>query len=61
MKQEIAQFVSECDVCRKVKAEHQRPAGLIPRLTIHEWKFDHVEMDFSLGFLSLRGATMPSS
>ena len=29
MKREIAQFVAECDVCRRVKAEHQRPAGTL--------------------------------
>ena len=27
MKREIAQFVNECDVCRRVKAEH--PDGLL--------------------------------
>ena len=31
MKREIAKFVAECDVCRRVKAEHQRPAGQIGR------------------------------
>ena len=46
MKREIAQFVNECDVCRRVKAEHQRPAGLLHPLPIPEWKFDHIEMDF---------------
>ena len=46
MKREIAQFVNECDVCRRVKAEQQRPAGLLQPLAILEWKFDHIEMDF---------------
>ena len=50
MKREIAQFVNECDVCRRVKAEHQRPAGLLQPLAIAEWKFDHIEMDFVTGF-----------
>ena len=50
MKHEIAQFVNECDVCRRVKAEHQRPAGLLQPLAIPEWKFDHIEMDFVTGF-----------
>ena len=50
MKREIAQFVNECDVCRRVKAEHQRPAGLLHPLPIPEWKFDHIEMDFVTGF-----------
>ena len=34
MKRWIAQFVNECDVCRRVKAEHQRPAGLLQPLAI---------------------------
>ena len=50
MKREIAQFVNECDGCRRVKAEHQRPAGLLHPLPIPEWKFDHIEMDFVTGF-----------
>ena len=50
MKRELAQFVNDCDVCRRVKAEHQRPAGLLQPLAIPEWKFDHIEMDFVTGF-----------
>ena len=34
MKREIAHFVNECDVCKRVKAEHQRPAGLLQPLAI---------------------------
>ena len=36
MKREIARFVAECDVCRRVKAEHQRPAGLLQPLPVPE-------------------------
>ena len=50
MKREIAQFMNECDVYRRVKAEHQRPAGLLQPLAILEWKFVHTEMDFVTGF-----------
>jgi hypothetical protein len=28
MKREIAEFIALCDVCNRVKAEHQKPAGL---------------------------------
>ena len=50
MKREIAQFVAECDVCRRVKAEHQRPAGTLQPPSIPEWKWDEVGMDFITGF-----------
>ena len=50
MKREIAQFITNCDVCRRVKAEHQRPAGTLQPLAIPEWKWDKVGMDFITGF-----------
>ena len=50
MKREIAQYVSECDVCQRVKAVHQKSAGLLQPLKIPEWKWDMIEMDFVTGF-----------
>jgi hypothetical protein len=50
MKREIAQYVAECDVCRCVKAEHQRLAGVLQPLSIPEWKWDEIGMDFITGF-----------
>ncbi|OMO91869.1 reverse transcriptase [Corchorus capsularis] len=49
MKREIAQFVSQCLVCQQVKAEHQRPSGLLQPLEIPEWKWEHISMDFVMG------------
>ena len=46
MKREIAQYVSECDICQRVKAVHQKTAGLLQPLKIPEWKWDMIEMDF---------------
>ena len=46
MKREIAKFVAECDVCRRVKAEHQRPTGLLQPLQVPEWKRDYIGMVF---------------
>ena len=34
MKREIARYVTECDVCRRVKAEHLKPAGTLQPLLI---------------------------
>ena len=50
MKGQIARYVSECDVCRRVKVQHQRPLGLLQPLKIPEWKWDKIEMDFITGF-----------
>ncbi|GJU32300.1 putative reverse transcriptase domain-containing protein [Tanacetum coccineum] len=36
MKKEIAIYVSKCLTCAKVKAEHQRPSGLLEQLEIPE-------------------------
>ena len=29
MKKDIAEYVAVCDVCQRVKAEHQKPVGLL--------------------------------
>ena len=49
MKREIAEYVSRCLTCQQVKAEHQRPAGLLQPLQIPEWKWEHINMDFVVG------------
>ena len=38
MKRDIAEFVSRCLTCQQVKAEHQKPAGLLQSLPIPQWK-----------------------
>jgi hypothetical protein len=40
MKREIAEYVARCDSCQRIKAEHQRPAGLLQPLHIPKWKWD---------------------
>ena len=49
MKREIADWVNKCYTCQRVKAEHQRPSGLIQPLNIPEWKWEHIAMDFIVG------------
>ncbi|GKC15096.1 putative reverse transcriptase domain-containing protein, partial [Tanacetum coccineum] len=46
MKKDIAVYVSRYLICLKVKAEHQRPPGLLQQPEIPEWKWDGIEMDF---------------
>src|SRR3954466_2456108 len=49
MKHEIASFVAKCNTCLMVKAEDQRPAGLLQPLRVPEWKWEEVGMDFITG------------
>ena len=49
LKKDVAEFVSTCLTCQQVKAEHQRPAGLLQPLPIAEWQWEHVTMDFVVG------------
>ncbi|GJS07257.1 putative reverse transcriptase domain-containing protein [Tanacetum coccineum] len=46
MKADIATYVSKCLTYAKVKAEHQRPSGLLVQPEIPQWKWDNITMDF---------------
>nr|GEZ45350.1 reverse transcriptase domain-containing protein [Tanacetum cinerariifolium] len=46
MNADIATYDSKCLTCAKVKAEHQRPSGLLVQPKIPEWKWDNITMDF---------------
>ncbi|GKD49519.1 putative reverse transcriptase domain-containing protein [Tanacetum coccineum] len=46
MKADIATYVNKCLTCVRVKAEHQRPSGLLVQPAIPEWKWDNITMDF---------------
>nr|GEU46380.1 hypothetical protein [Tanacetum cinerariifolium] len=49
MKAEIATYVSKCLTCAKVKAEHQRPSGLLQQPEFPVWKWERITMDFIIG------------
>jgi hypothetical protein len=49
MKRETARYVSECDAYRKVKADYMKPRVLLQLLSIPEWKWDDISMDFIVG------------
>ncbi|GJW63340.1 putative reverse transcriptase domain-containing protein [Tanacetum coccineum] len=49
MKADIATYVSKCLTCAKVKAEHQKPSGLLQQPEIPEWKWEKITMDFISG------------
>nr|GEW12120.1 reverse transcriptase domain-containing protein [Tanacetum cinerariifolium] len=46
MKANIATYVSKCLTCSKVKAEHQKPSGLLVQPKILEWKWEKITMVF---------------
>jgi hypothetical protein len=49
MKRAIAEYVALCYNCQRVKAERQRPVGLLQPLKIPEWKWEEISMDFIVG------------
>jgi transposase InsO family protein len=49
MKRDVTEYVALCDTCQRVKAEHQRPTGLLQPLQVPEWKWEEIAMDFIVG------------
>jgi hypothetical protein len=49
MKREIAKYVSECDICQRVKASHLKTTGILQPLSIPSWKWEDISMDFIIG------------
>jgi hypothetical protein len=49
MKGEIAEYVSSCDTCQRIKASHLKTAGQMQPLSIPAWKWDDISMDFIVG------------
>jgi hypothetical protein len=46
---EIPKYVSECDICQRVKASHLKTTGVLRPLTIPSWKWEDISMDFIIG------------
>jgi hypothetical protein len=49
LKQDVAKYISECDICGRVKADHLRTPGLLQPLPIPAWKWEDISMDFIVG------------
>ena len=49
LKQDIARFVAECDVCCRVKDEHLKLAETLQPLPVPVWKWEDITMDFISG------------
>ncbi|GJX66605.1 putative reverse transcriptase domain-containing protein [Tanacetum coccineum] len=46
IKAEIATYLSKCLMCAKVKAEYQKPSGLLVQPEIPQWKWQKITMNF---------------
>nr|GEX05563.1 putative reverse transcriptase domain-containing protein [Tanacetum cinerariifolium] len=55
MKANIATYVSKCLTCLRVKAEHQKPFGLMVQPEIPQWKWDNSTMDFVTKIPTMQG------
>lgn len=49
MKKYVAKFVYSCLTCQKLKIEHPKSSRLMQPLSISEWKWDKIFMDFMVG------------
>jgi hypothetical protein len=49
MKRDVAEYVTLGDTCEQVKAEHQRPAGLLQLLQVPKWKWEEITIEFIEG------------
>ena len=53
LKKEVAYFVARCLYWQKVKVECKHPCGLLQPISILEWKWEVISMDFIIGFLRM--------
>jgi hypothetical protein len=49
MKRQIAKYVSECDTCQRVNANHLKVASTLQPLPIPSWKREDISTDFIVG------------
>ena len=50
MKKDMVEYVSKCLNCQQIKVEHQVPSGMLNPISIPQWKWDNITMDFMFGF-----------
>ncbi|KAJ0695640.1 putative nucleotidyltransferase, Ribonuclease H [Helianthus annuus] len=46
LKSDVVVYVGKCITCAKVKAEYQKPSGLLQQPEIPMWKWEEISMDF---------------
>ena len=47
---DIVEYVSKCLNCQQIKAKHQVPSGFLNPISISQWKWDNITMNFVSGF-----------
>nr|GEY54649.1 hypothetical protein [Tanacetum cinerariifolium] len=50
IKRDIDKYVNRCLTCAKIKAEHQKPLGLLQQPEILEWKWEKITIDLVTKF-----------
>ncbi|GJU78608.1 putative reverse transcriptase domain-containing protein [Tanacetum coccineum] len=50
IRRDVAEYVSRCLTCSKIKAEHQKPSRLLQQPEIPEWKWEKITMDLVTKF-----------
>jgi hypothetical protein len=53
MKREATRYVSEFHTYQKVEADYMKPGGLLQPLSILNWTWDDISMDFIMNLLSI--------
>ena len=46
MKKEVAEHVAKYMTCQQIKVEHSRPGGKLQPLSVPQWKWEEITMDF---------------
>jgi hypothetical protein len=46
MKRKTTRYVLECDTCRKVKTDYMKAEGLLQPLSVLDWNWDDISIDF---------------
>jgi hypothetical protein len=54
MRIDVAKYIALCDNCQRVKAECQRPVGLLQPLKIPQRKWEEISMDFIVGLPTMQ-------
>ena len=49
MKRDVSEIEAKCLVCKREKADHQVPSGLLQPIRVPKWKWDRITTDFVVG------------